>query len=72
MRRSFTTKTRLVNGSDEHVDGCATFFKEELFSLEGEMDVHFNDLAEGMYHRGEITQVGARARSVRARRSISG
>ena len=62
MNRSFTTKTRLVNGSDEHVDGCATFYKETLFSLEGEMDVRFNDLAEGMYHRGEINQVDLQVR----------
>ena len=51
-----------MNGSDEHVDGCATFFKETLFSLEGEMDVRFNDLAEGMYHRGEINQVDLQVR----------
>ena len=26
---SFTVKTRLVQGSDEHVDGCATFYRRE-------------------------------------------
>ena len=51
-------KTRLLQGSDEHVDGCATFFREDAFTITWSMSVEFNKLAEDMYRRRIINQVG--------------
>ena len=60
LHHSFTVKTRLLQGSDEHVDGCATFFREDAFTITWSMSVEFNKLAEDLFRRRIISQVGAR------------
>lgn len=81
VRRRYTVKTRYFMGSDDHVDGCATFyntkksrfleFLKSRFVLLSASHLHFNDSLVSQLQEKFLTQV-PRGSALPSRSSTSG